>query len=142
MEQIVPIWSIKTEQTTSECGAARDDTQGSTIFSVRRKFVKVSADGGSLSISKDTGEVYKATGMIPKKRRPSIDEFGFRSAPGIRKSLSGLTSADTAKRQAEANVVGEGSSSTHHCTTRSDDGPISIYSQKRKNPDFDPLENV
>jgi hypothetical protein len=47
----------------------------------------------------DVGEVYKATSMIPKKRRPSIDEFGFRIAPVIRKIHSGSTSVDTAKRQ-------------------------------------------
>ncbi len=123
------------------------------MCSVLLNVVKFSTDGESLSISKGTGEVYKATSMIPKKRRPSIDEFGLRSALGIPKSLSGLTIVDTVKRQAEVNLAYYGSGSIRHCmsvqcvegrkdATRSDDGPISIYSQKRKNPDFDPLENV
>jgi hypothetical protein len=102
----------------SECGDARregGDTRGNIAFSVLRKSVKLSADEESLSSSKDAGEVHNATSMIPKKRRPSIDEFGFRSAPEIRKSHSGLTSVDTAKRQAEANLAGDGSGSARHC---------------------------
>jgi hypothetical protein len=85
------------------------------MCSVLLNVVKFSTDGESLSISKGTGEVYKATSMIPKKSWPSIDEFGFRSAPEIRKSHSGLTSVDTAKRQAEANLAGDGSGSARHC---------------------------
>ncbi len=81
----------------SECGAARrerGDIHGNVIFIVRQKYVIIITDGGSLSINKDAGEVQKATNIIPKERRPSIDEFGFRSALGIRKSHSGLTSED------------------------------------------------
>jgi hypothetical protein len=60
------------------------------MCSVLLNVVKFSTDGESLSISKGTGEVYKATSMIPKKSWPSIDEFGFRSALEIQKSHSGL----------------------------------------------------
>jgi hypothetical protein len=61
---------------------------------VHRKSVKLSADSGSLSISKDAGEVSKTTSMFMKERGPALDEFGSRSALGIQKIHSSLTDVD------------------------------------------------
>jgi hypothetical protein len=75
-------------------------------------FVKHSADGGSLSISKDAGEMHKATSIIPKKRRPSIDEFGFRL---LRNPLQWLDQCRHCQAASGNCLAGEGSGSACHC---------------------------
>jgi hypothetical protein len=106
-----------------EYGAARmegGDNQESTFFSVRWKFVKLSVNGGSLSISMDAGEVHKTTSMIPKKRKPSIDGFGFRTLPSGKKqnSISQVTAVVVPAMVCWYNVEGRKDA------TRSDEGPV------------------
>jgi hypothetical protein len=70
-----------------------------SCLSVRRTFVKLSANSGWFSIGKDAGEARKATSMFRKRRGPTPDKFGSRSAHRIQKNQSRLTSVDSSSLQ-------------------------------------------
>jgi hypothetical protein len=70
-----------------------------SCLSIRRTFVKLSADSGWFSIGKDAGEARKATSMFRKRRGPTLDKFGSRSAHKIQKNQSRLTSVDSSSLQ-------------------------------------------
>jgi urease accessory protein UreH len=88
--------------------------------------VKLSTDGGSLSIGNDMGEVHKAKSMIllwkPEKSQ-WLDQCRQLSS-GKRKSISHVTVAVAPVIVCRINVEGRKDA------TRSDDGPI--YKQKQK----------